>query len=366
MKKILIDVMGGDNAPKEAVIGALDAIKQFPDISVTMIGDEDAIRDAAAEADRAAELDGVDIVHTTAVISMEDPALSVVREKSDSSMAVGLHMLAEEKGDAFVSAGNTGALHAGSSLIVRRIRGVYRSAIATVLPFKKPVLLIDSGANIDVEPTYLRQFAMMGSIYMNHVFGVEDPEVGLLNNGTEPTKGTKKLVEAHKLLSEDTSINFVGNVEARAVPGGACDVLVADGFSGNIFLKLTEGLGLYMFSKLKDVLYDNILTKVSALMLKGNLKKLKKSFDVSEYGGAPLLGLSKPVLKTHGSSDAKEFMNAIRCAAEFAETGITVEIAKRIEADHAREAAKAAEAQAAADNETKTDASASPDGEKTE
>lgn len=334
--KILVDVMGGDNAPDAAVIGALDAAKSFSDLSVTMIGDEDAIHEAAAKAGRMDELESVGIVHTAEVITMEDPALSIVRVKTESSMAVGLKMLSEGRGDAFISAGNTGALHAGSSLIVRRIRGIQRSAIATVLPFARPVLLIDSGANIEVEPSYLRQFAIMGSIYMSHIFGVENPEVGLLNNGTESTKGTKKLIEAHDLLEADESINFVGNVEGKEVPFGKCDVIVTDGFTGNVFLKLTEGLGSFLLSKLKDCFYENILTKASALLLHGSLKKMKNSFSVSEYGGAPLLGLSKPVIKAHGSSDARAFTMAIRRAADFAETGITVEIAKWIEEDRCR------------------------------
>ena len=268
--KILVDVMGGDNAPDAAVIGALDAAKSFSDISVTMVGNEDAIHEAAAKAGRMEELESVEIVHTAEVITMEDPALSVVRVKTDSSMAVGLRMLSEGRGDAFISAGNTGALHAGSSLIVRRIRGIQRSAIATVLPFARPVLLIDSGANIEVEPSYLRQFAIMGSIYMSHIFGIEKPEVGLLNNGTESTKGTKKLIEAHDLLEADETINFVGNVEAKEVPLGRCDVIVTDGFTGNVFLKLTEGLGAFLLSKLKECFYENIITKASALLLHGS------------------------------------------------------------------------------------------------
>lgn len=336
--KILIDAMGGDNAPQAPVIGALDAIKEYSDLSVTLIGDERLIRAAAEEAGRSDELDGIEIVHTDGVISMEDDALSVVKQKSDSSMAVGLHMLADGKTDAFVSAGNTGALHAGSSLIVRRIRGIQRSAIATVLPFAKPVLLIDSGANIEVQPMYMRQFAAMGSIYMKYVFGVENPEVGLLNNGAERTKGTKKLIETYELLEKDETLNFVGNIEGKEAPLGGCDVLVTDGFTGNIFLKLTEGLGLYMLSKLKDCFYENIITKVSALGLRGNLKKMKTSFDPSEYGGAPLLGLSKPVIKAHGGSNAKAFKNAIRKAADFTSAGVHIEIAKWVEADAAKNA----------------------------
>lgn len=349
--KILVDVMGGDNAPEAAVLGALNAASEYKDMEILMVGNEDVIRDIALGAEKTLDLENVDVVHTTEVITMEDPALSVVREKSNSSMSVCLHMLAEGKADAFVSAGNTGALHAGSSLIVRRIKGIQRSAIASVLPFANPTLLIDSGANIDVEPSYLQQFAIMGSIYMHMLFGVDNPRVGLLNNGTEKTKGTKQLLKSYELLESDESINFIGNVEGKEVPFGKCDVLVTDGFSGNVFLKTSEGMGLYLMTKLKEYLTSNILTKASTLIIGGKLKQLKSEFDASEYGGAPLLGLSKPVLKAHGSSDAKAFKNAIRKAADFAETQVVVEIAKWISADKEKKDAANNES----NNEAKTD-----------
>ena len=259
--KIIIDVMGGDNAPEAGVIGVLDAAAAMPEHSYIIVGRENEIRDTARAAGRETELDGIRIVHADGVITMEDQPLSVVREKSDSSMAVGLRMLRDGEGDALVSSGNTGALHAGSSLVVRRIRGVKRSAIASVLPFARPMLLIDSGANIDVQPEYLRQFAVMGSIYMKNVFGIESPQVGLLNNGTEECKGGAMMVDTYKLLRGEPTINFVGNVEAKAAPLGACDVLVTDGFTGNVFLKLSEGLGQYLLSCLKDCFTENLVTK---------------------------------------------------------------------------------------------------------
>lgn len=328
--KILIDVMGGDNAPEAAVLGALDAAAEYGDINVIMVGNDEVIRNIAALSDRSLDIPNIDIVHTDEFITMEDPALSVVREKRNSSMAVCLRMLSEGKADALVSAGNTGALHAGSSLIVRRIKGIQRSAIASVLPFANPMLLIDSGANIDVEPSYLQQFAVMGSIYVRMLFGVDNPRVGLLNNGSEKTKGTKQLIESYKILESDETINFIGNVEGKEVPFGKCDVLVTDGFSGNVFLKTTEGIGAYMMLKLKECLTSNLLTKASSLVIGGKLRSLKNEFDTSEYGGAPLLGLSKPVLKAHGNSDARAFKNAVKKAADFAETKVTVEIAKWI------------------------------------
>lgn len=328
--KIIVDAMGGDNAPDEIVAGAFSACGEY-DADIVLVGDEAAIREAAAKLSlNPDDNPRISIVHTPTVITMEDPPLCVVRDKSDSSMAVGLKLLAEGGGDAFVSAGNTGALHAGSSLLVRRIKGIQRSAIATVLPFEKPALLIDSGANTEVEPSHMLQFGVMGSIYMNRVLGVEEPRVGLLNNGTEPTKGTKKLVEAHALMESAANINFIGNVEGKTLPYGECDVIVTDGFTGNIVLKTIEGLSSFLMHKLKDVFMKNLITKLSALTIKDGVRKLRSSFDASDYGGAPLLGLSKPVIKAHGSSDARAIKNAIRQAIDFIRNGVIVEIVKQI------------------------------------
>jgi glycerol-3-phosphate acyltransferase PlsX len=320
--------MGGDNAPEEIVLGAFQEAEEY-DTDIIMTGNENAITEIAAKHKLPIERDNISIVHTTEVITMEDPALSVVRNKNNSSMSVGLRMLAEGKGDAFVSAGNTGALHAGSSLLVRRIKDIKRSAIATILPFAKPMLLIDAGANTEIEPGHLLQFAIMGSIYMNKIFNIESPEVGLLNNGFERTKGTKKLIESYSLLEAEKNINFVGNIEGKILPFGHCDVLVTDGFTGNILLKAVEGMGAFFMDKLKEIYYRNFITKVSALSVKSGLKKLKNDFDVSEYGGAPLLGLSRPVIKAHGGSDARAIKNAVRQAIAFINTGIIVEIVKQ-------------------------------------
>ena len=241
-------------------------------------------------------------------------------------MSTGLRMLKEGKGDAFVSAGNTGALFAGATLIVRKIKGVNRPAIATVLPMTPPVLLLDSGANINVEPQYLVQFAIMGGEYMKKIYGVENPRIGLLNNGSEETKGTTLQLETYKALSATEGINFVGNVEANRIPRDACDVLVTDGFTGNILLKSIEGMGKLMKSTLEGLFRANAGSMLAYLFVKKNLRSVKKNFDSSEHGGAPLLGISKPVIKAHGSSNAKAFKNAIRQAAQYAKTGLIDDI----------------------------------------
>ncbi|MHB1155071.1 MAG: phosphate acyltransferase PlsX [Eubacteriales bacterium] len=326
--KIIIDVMGGDNAPEEIVRGAFQAAEEY-DTDIIMVGNENSIIEITDKYKLPIERENISIIHTTEVVTMDDSALSVVRDKNGSSMSVGLRMLAEGKGDAFVSAGNTGALHAGSSLLVRRIKDIKRSAIATILPFAKPMLLIDAGANTEVEPSHLLQFAIMGSVYMNKIFNIESPEVGMLNNGSERTKGTKKLIEAYALLEAEKNINFIGNIEGKILPFGHCDVLVTDGFTGNVLLKTVEGMGSYLMGKLKDIFYRNLITKVSALSVKSGVKKLKNDFDVSEYGGAPLLGLSRPVFKAHGSADARAIKNAVRQAIAFINTGIIVEIVKQ-------------------------------------
>ncbi len=326
--KVILDVMSGDNAPLELIKGASLAASEL-DCDIVMVGDEAVIESLAREHDIDISSSKLSIVHTTEVITMEDPPLSV-RSKKNSSMAVGLRMLHDDDGDAFVSAGNTGALYAGASLIVYRIKGFRKAAIATVLPFAKPMLLVDSGANIVVTEENLEQFAVMGSIYMEKIFGIDRPEVGLLNNGTESTKGNEILQNTYKILSESKDINFVGNIEGKTVPFGSCDVLVTDGFTGNVLLKFTEGFGSYMLKKLKTTFTKNVFTKLSAAGLRGEVKALKKEFDASEYGGAPLLGISKPVIKAHGSSDANAIKNAVRQAKDYSETGIIFEIAKHI------------------------------------
>lgn len=320
MKRIIVDMMGGDHAPLETVKGVCMAAKELC-AEYILVGDREQLERVAAE--NGLSLDGFEIVHTTEVITMEDDPLCVTRKKADSSMSIGLKLLAEGRGDAFVSTGNTGALFTGANLIVRKIKGARRPAIAALLPMQPPVLLLDSGANINVTPEYLEQFAVMGSVYAKNVMGVERARVGLLNNGAEEHKGTELQVETYKLLSENPDINFVGNVEGNRVMENACDVLVTDGYCGNIFLKTMEGMGKLMLGTMKDLFYTNTKTKVAALLVRSHLGGIKKKFDSTELGGAPILGIAKPVIKAHGSSNAKALKNAIRQAISVSETDMT-------------------------------------------
>lgn len=320
--KIIIDAMGGDRAPDEIVKGAALASREY-DVSLVLVGDEKRINALLAETE--ADLSKISVVHADSVITMEDDPVSVVRSKKDSSMSVGLKLLKED-GDAFVSAGNTGALQVGGSLLVRTLDGVDRAAIATILPFQKPILFMDSGANVTVQPSYYRSWAVMGSVYMKNVMGVDSPTVGMLNNGTEEHKGTPVEQEAYKLLSDDRNIIFIGNVEGKGLVSSPCDVLVTDGFTGNIVIKTIEGMSKFFMKKLKDVFLSGLLTKIAYLIVKKPIYSLKSAFDASEYGGAPLLGLKKPVFKAHGSSDALAIKNAVRQAIKFVETDVNGKI----------------------------------------
>ena len=310
--KIILDAMGGDNAPAEILKGAAAATAAWPDVEILAVGDAEKI--AACVKENAIEMKNIEIVNATEVIEMCDEPAKAVRAKKDSSMVVGLRMLAEGKGDAFVSAGSTGALHVGASLIVRTVKGVKRPALATVIPGKTPFLLLDCGANVECRASMLEAFGVMGSVYMNKVMGLEQPRVALVNNGAEESKGTPTYVEAHQLLKNNKAIHFVGNIEPRDIPAGHADVVVADGFTGNVVLKLTEGLAKYFGSKLKEMFKKSLCTKLGYLLLKGGVADFKKSMDADEYGGAPLLGTRRPVIKAHGSSNARAIQNAIRQA----------------------------------------------------
>ncbi len=345
--KILIDVMSGDNAPHELLKGAVLAAAEYPSLEIAVVGNREIIETVAEELELS--LDRLSILPSESVIEMEDRALSVVRDKKDSSMAVGLQALAAGEGDAFVSAGNTGALLAGATLIVRRIRGIRRAGIATILPYPTPVLLMDSGANLEVTSENLEQFAVMGSLYMEKIYGIHYPRIGQVNNGTEYTKGLPLQLEGFQRLSR-SNLNFVGNVEGSALPFDVCDVAVTDGFTGNILLKTTEGLGKFFGRALKEFFYSTVTTKLSAMMIRKKLQDFKKTFDSSEHGGAPILGISKPVIKAHGSSDANAVKNAIRQAMTFVNTGINYDIAHWAEEFEAREKAEA-EAEAAKKSE---------------
>ena len=324
--KIILDAMGGDNAPLEIVKGAVLAVEEL-DVHIVLVGDINKINKILH--DNSLPRKNIQVVHTEKVIEMEDDPVSVVRAKRDSSLGIALKMFADDNGGeygALVSAGNTGALLAGASLRIKCLPDIKRAAIAVVLPYERKSLLIDAGANIDIKAEYLKQFGFMGSIYMNKILNVESPVVGLVNNGAEKNKGTPEYIEAYNLLSETKTINFRGNVEGRDIATNPSDVLVTDGFTGNIILKLTEGCGLFMSKKLKEMFLKNLLTKFSAGLLKSSLKDFKRSFDPSEYGGAPFLGLRKTVIKMHGSSDAKAVKNAVRQAKFCFDTKIIEQI----------------------------------------
>ena len=323
--RVIVDCMGGDKAPLEVVKGAYAASLEY-NANFILVGDRaEILRIADAEE---MDLRRFDIVDAPLSIEMTDPPLAVMKAKKESSMNVALTMLAEGKGDALVSTGNTGALFTGATLIVRKIKGIKRPAIASILPMSPPVLLLDSGANISVTPAYLEQFAIMGSIYMHKIYGLSAPRVGLLNNGAEETKGTELQLESYKLLSDSPSLNFVGNIEANMVPKDACDVLVTDGFTGNILLKSIEGMGKMMLRTMKDIFYSDMLAKISGLLIKKKINEVKAVFDPNEHGGAPILGISKPVIKAHGSSNAKAVKNAIRQAIAYADSGVIYSIAR--------------------------------------
>ncbi len=316
--KIIIDCMGGDNAPHEMLRGVAQAKSELGG-EYLLVGQEETLRASAAEL--GISLDGYEILHAEQVITMEDDSMAPMREKKDSSMSLALRALANGAGDAVVSCGNTGALFAGATLIVRRAKGVHRAAIASLLPFQPPLLLLDAGANVTIRPDFLPQFAIMGSAYMKALYGLEKPRVGLLNNGTEVHKGTPVQTEAHALLSACPAIDFVGNVEANSLPFDVCDVVVTDGFTGNITLKSFEGMGKLFMKRMKGIFTSSLLSKLGALTIRKHLGQLKHDFDVREHGGSPILGLRKPVIKAHGSSDAKAFKNAIRQAMTLADSG---------------------------------------------
>ena len=315
--------MSGDFAPLETLKGASLAAKEYKEHTILLVGDQNVISHVAVTNE--IDIAGIEIIHADSIITMEDNPICVVRDKKDSSMSVGLKSLAKGEVDAFVSAGNTGALITGATIIVKRIYGINRPAIASVLPLNNPVLLMDSGANLTVTSDNISQFAFMGAKYMEKIYNIDRPRVGQLNNGAEYNKGNALQIESYQMLSE-SGLNFVGNIEGKEVPFDVCDVLVADGFTGNIFLKTVEGMGKFLLKTLKDVFYTNLATQVSALTMKGKVKEMKQKFDASEHGGAPLLGISKPVIKAHGSSDANAIKNAVRQAIYFIETGINEDI----------------------------------------
>ena len=332
--KIIVDAMGGDNAPVSNVRGALAAVRELG-VEVILVGRGEDILKVLKE-DGIGELPpGLEIVHASEVVEMCDNPATAFKEKKDSSLTVGLNLLKNGDGAAFVSAGSTGALLSAATLMVKRIRGIRRAAMAPVVPTGNGgAVLIDAGANVKCPPEYLIQFAYMGSYYAEHVLGRPQPKVGLLNIGVEPSKGTELQTTVYPLLKqagEEGRICFVGNIEAREAVEGAVDVIVADGYSGNIFLKTMEGTGLFLAKEIKGIFVKNLMTKLAAALVSDGLKKFKKLMSSSEVGGTALLGISKPVIKAHGSSDAYAIKNAIRQANQFASSGIIGNISDNID-----------------------------------
>ena len=323
--KILLDAMGGDNAPDANIKGAVNAINQIK-AEVTLIGKEEVIRNKVKEL-YGKDLEEISprlkIKNATETIEMEDQPTVAIKHKKDSSMVVGFKMLKEGEGDVFISAGNSGALLAGATLLVGRIKGIDRPALAGILPaYKSRLVLMDCGANTNCKPINLLQFAQMSTIYLRNTFGIEKPAIGLLNIGTEETKGNELVRESYQLLkekSEELGINFVGNVEGRDAFSGKIDAIVTDGFTGNVFLKTTEGIGKFVKRSLIESFTENIFTKISYLIAKKPIKTLSKAMDYKSYGGALFLGVKKPVVKAHGSSDVKLFEYTLKQAEKFVE-----------------------------------------------
>lgn len=323
--KVVLDAMGGDNAPTEIVKGAIEAINKRTDIEVILTGKEDIINQELAGYTYNKEQ--IRVVNATEVIETAEPPVMAIRKKKDSSIVVGLKMVKNGDADAFVSAGSSGAVLAGGQLLVGRVKGVERPPLAPLIPTEKGFsLLIDCGANVDARASHLVQFAKMGSIYMKNVMGIANPKVAIVNIGAEEEKGNALVKETFPLLKACTDINFIGSIEAREIPHGQADVIVCEAFVGNVILKLYEGVGAVMVSKIKEGLMATLRSKVGALLIKPALKETMKSFDSGEYGGAPLLGLRGLVVKAHGNSNAKEISTAILQCVTFKSQKINEQI----------------------------------------
>ena len=327
--KIIVDAMGGDNAPMEIVKGAIQAVEEVQ-AEIILVGNAEAILRCVQELGLQNLPKGLEIANASDVVTMEDDPARAVRDKKDSSMAVMLYKLRDGEADAAVSAGSTGALLSGATLVVKRVRGVRRAALAPILPSKTGgCVLIDCGANAECSAEYLQQFAYMGKILAQSYLGKKNPKIGLLNIGAEDSKGGTLQKETFALLTKDKEagkLNFVGNVEARDVFSGACDVLVTDGFSGNVMLKAIEGTAIYMGDGLKQVFYKNGLSKLAGALVKNGLREFKKGMDYTEVGGTVFLGINKPVVKAHGSSNAKAICSAIRQAVKLASADLAGEL----------------------------------------
>lgn len=334
--KIILDAMGGDLAPEAPVLGAIEAAKAFG-AEIVLVGRGEDILEVMSKHGISDLPDGVEIANADDVVDMHDDPASVIHKRKNSSMVIGLKMLAEGKGDAFVSAGSTGALLTGATLLVKRVRGIRRAAMAPAMPTKTggKAVICDCGANAECTPEFLLQFGLVGSAYAKKVLGIETPKVGLLNIGTEDSKGTQLQKDAYALLQDAGNkglIRFTGNVEARAVPLGEVDVAVCDGFSGNVLLKSIEGTAMFMGSMMKKLFKRNIATKLGYLLCKGGVGEMMKMLDYREIGGTQFLGIQKPVIKAHGASDALAFRNAVRQAMTAARNDLTPELTEALAA----------------------------------
>ncbi len=334
--KIIVDAFGGDNAPLEILKGCAEAVAEYC-VNILLVGSKSKIEKIANENEII--LYHMDIYDVEEMLTNEDDPSEIIKSKSNCTMAQGLKLLAQGEGDAFISAGNSGALVMGATFIVKRIKGIKRCAFAPVVPKDRGCfMLIDCGANVECRPEMLRQFGVMGSIYMNKVMGVKNPRVGLVNVGIEEHKGGEFQHEAYNRLKE-SNLNFIGNIEAREVPKDAADVVVTDGFTGNIMLKLFEGVALTLMGKFKNLFNTNLKTKIAGAMVLPEIRSLKKHIDYNEFGGAPIIGISKPVFKAHGNSKARTFKNAIRLTIDYVNGNVVDEIKNAIEEENSKDIA---------------------------
>lgn len=330
--KVVLDAMGGDNAPKEMIKGAVEAVSKEAGLKVILVGREEEITLELSSYNYKKEQ--IEVVNATEVIETAEPPVNAIRRKKDSSIVVGMKMVKKGEADAFVSAGSSGAILVGGQTIVGRLKGVERPPLAPLIPTEKGVsLLIDCGANVDARPSHLVQFAKMGSIYMEHIVGIKNPKVAIVNIGAEEEKGNALVKETFPLLKETKGINFTGSIEAREIPHGQADVIVCEAFTGNVILKLTEGLASTLVGKIKEGMMSTLRSKIGALLVKPALKATLKEFDASEYGGAPLLGLNGLVVKTHGSAKAKEVSNTLIQCVTFKNQKINEKIKECIQTD---------------------------------
>ena len=327
--RVAVDAMGGDNAPGEIVKGAVQAVQAEKDIKVFLVGRQDAVN--AELAKYTYDKEKIEVVHAEEVIEMAEPPVNAIRKKKQSSLVIGMNMIKHQEADAIVTAGSTGATLVGGQVLVGRIKGIERTPLAPLVPTEKGVsLLIDCGANVDARPSHLVQFAQIGSIYMENIVGIKNPRVAILNIGAEEEKGNQLVKETFPLLKECPGINFIGSIEAREIPHGGADVIVCEAFAGNIVLKLYEGVAATLLSKVKEGLMSSLRSKIGALLIKPALKQTLKSFDASQYGGAPLLGLNGLVVKTHGSAKAIDVKNSILQCVTFKQQDINGKIKEHI------------------------------------